>query len=107
MKYDQFADLCQREFAADGGDVRALTLAGPSAADLAADICTRPELVPMILRIREDEADTVRAGAALTKARNPVTLSDVAVTVEPDAEADTATVRCGPDGGQTRTVTID
>lgn len=85
MKYDDFAQLCDREWAADPpfGDVTALSLTDASLAEF---YRTAPEC----LFITDDDGH-VAAGALA--AANPVTRSVVRVTG--GAEADTATVSYG------------
>lgn len=94
MKYAEFAALCEREFADGGGDVVALNLTGPSAAELAGDILGSPDVTGMS---GLDTAGRFIVGASISAARNPVTHSTV--TISKDADRDTATV--------TRVVALD
>lgn len=83
MRYNQFLDLCKREWDRDTGwpcrgDVIALTLTEPSAAELTGDLVA-----------------TSAAGWAWRVLLNPVTRSQVPVTVVTDGP-DMATVGYGP-----------
>lgn len=95
MRYQQFVELCEREFADDGGDVVALNLTGPSAAELAGDILgssdvSQPLVLPAPVDVPVEMAAAVVAGAAATRVINPMTHSTVRVVK--DADRDTATV---------------
>jgi hypothetical protein len=97
MKYDDFAQLCDREWTAEPpfGDVTALSLTGPSAAELAAEAFgsggpvefTGPDGEPLA------GPPAGACGIGLTEIVNPVTRSVAKVTA--GAESDTATVSYG------------
>ena len=84
MKYQQFADLCAREHE-NGGDVVALDLTSPSAAEFARDILATPGPVTVL---SADPAVRAAVGGRVTRAVNPTTHSDVAIKVSADADAD-------------------
>jgi hypothetical protein len=96
MKYDQFEELCHREWKPETGqcgDVTALSLTDDSLRELAAD------------RFGKKSRGTV------SLLQNPITRSDVTVAVAPPGEPATATVEYvhWSDGGsekRTRTVPI-
>jgi len=95
VKYARFRELCEREWDRDCGDVLALSLTGPSAAELADDLLGERDVVRPVLYVQEELAPG-NAFARGRRAWNPVTLS--VVTIGAGADSDTATVRYGPDG---------
>lgn len=98
MKHSEFAELCQREWSqADHGDIVTLNLTNDSLVELAADAAHNPG--EWFTRISGNDAaviaSRVAAGAKVTEAVNPVTRS--IVTVNGDADVDSATAKCLPD----------
>ena len=97
MKIAEFNDLCDREWAkrdrGGRGDVVSVSLTGPSAAELAADILTQPQVASCLLLLGKEEAATVTAGAAVTEIANPITRSTVKIHVKNGGRRETARVR--------------
>jgi hypothetical protein len=97
VKLAEFNALCGREWekrARGGrGDVVALHLTGPSAAELSADVLVNPQETGRILRMTPGEAEAEATGAALTHLRNPVTRSAVQVIVKVSGNRESARVR--------------
>lgn len=93
MKLAEFNDLCWREWGKPRrGDVVSLSLTGPGAAELAADVLTQPQAASCLVLMDEEEAERIRAGARVSGAVNPVTRTVVKVKVKPDGPRETARV---------------
>lgn len=93
MRYGEFTALCVRK-AQDGWDVIALTLDGPSAADLSGDVLANPDTFAFYVNHPNvPQGCAITAGAAVREVVNPATGSLVTITCGPGPE--TARVRHG------------
>lgn len=99
MKLDQFNALCDREWAKQDrggrGDVVLLTLTGPGAAILTADVLgdRSAAFIPLPPHIAPEEAAEFRAGASLGELLNPITRTPVTIRTRKGAKRETARVR--------------
>lgn len=97
MKQSEFAELCQREWSQPyRGDVVTLNLTNESLAEWSADIVSAGSLFDCGLGGPfESGPKAATVGIRVAKVVNPVTRSTV--TVNGDADIDSATAECGPD----------
>ena len=99
MKLAEFNALCDREWAKTDrggrGDVVLLTLTGPGAAELTADVLgdRSAAFIPLPPHIAPEEAAEFRAGASLGGLVNPVTRTPVTIRTRQGGKRETARVR--------------
>ena len=93
---------CARQRQAGGGHVTGLTLTADSLREFAEDMLKDAPPGSLVLRIPDTvEAMSDVASLLVDRVQNPITRSDVSVTL---GDADTATVQFGPGGTRTRTI---
>ena len=99
MKLAEFNALCDREWSkrdrGGRGDVVLLTLTGPGAAELTADVLGdhSAAFIPLPPHIAPEEAAEFRAGASLGELLNPITRTVVKIKTKEGGTRETARVR--------------